>query len=442
MKHYKNDIKRTLNLAVPVIIGQLGHMMMGVVDTLMVGKIGPVPLAAASVSNGVFIIVMIVGLGISMAISPLVARSHGAQEEKQCGVILRQGLLVNMISGLVLFIILYFLANIIAHLDQPEEIIEQAIKYTKTLAWSILPVMLFQTYRQYSEGLSIMRPAMMVTLSANIINIFANWVFIFGNLGMPAMGLVGAGYATISSRVFMAIALIWYITKAKKYKPFDPTLHYKKVDWQIMKKLLSIGLPSGLQYFFEVSAFAGSAVIIGWIGTNALAAHQIALNMASITFMFALGVSAAGTVRVGNAVGMKSKEKIRKAGFTALFIGASVMGSFGIMFIVFRTFLPTLYINNESVVNIASSLLIIAAIFQISDGAQAVGLGILRGMADVKAPTIITFLAYWIVGLPSGYLLAFNFGLGVQGVWIGLSLALTVSAVLLFVRFNHRSKRI
>lgn len=440
MKFHKKDIRQTLNLATPVIIGQLGHMMMGVVDSVMVGKIGAAPLAAASISNGIFIVVLILGYGISMAISPLVAKHHGAREYEACGIVLRQGLLVNIITSVVLFVILFFIADIIAYLNQPEEIIDQSIKYTKTLAWSMIPVMLFQTYRQYAEGLSIMRPAMVVTLTANIINIFTNWIFIFGNLGMPALGLVGAGVATFCSRFYMATALIWYVSKAPRFKPFDPSLHYKKIDRGIMKKILQIGLPSGFQYFFEVSAFAGSAIIIGWLGTNALAAHQIALNLASITYMFALGISAAATVRVGNAVGMKSNEKIRNAGFTAIIIGASVMGCFGLIFVLLRAFLPTLYISNELVIQIASSLLIIAAVFQIFDGTQAVGLGILRGIADVKVPTAFTFLAYWIVGLPAGYLLAFNFEMGVQGVWVGLSISLMVSAILLSLRFNAKSK--
>jgi MATE family multidrug resistance protein len=442
MEIHRKDIKQTINLATPIIIGQLGHMMMGVVDSVMVGKIGAAPLAAASISNGIFIIILILGYGISMAISPLVAKHHGAKEFEKCGIILRQGLIVNLVTSLILFTALFFVADIIAYLNQPEEIIDQAIKYTKTLGWSIIPVMLFQTYRQYAEGLSIMRPAMVVTLTANIINIFTNWIFIFGNLGMPAFGLVGAGIATFSSRLYMAIALIWYISSSRRFKPFDPTLHYKKIDWTIMKKILEIGLPSGFQYFFEVSAFAGSSIIIGWIGTNALAAHHIALNLASITYMFALGVSAAATVRVGNAVGFKSQDKIRNAGFSAILMGASVMGFFGIIFVTFRNIFPTFYIADLDVIQIASSLLIIAAFFQIFDGTQAVGLGILRGIADVKAPTVFTFLAYWIVGLPVGYVLGFNFDLGVQGVWIGLSIALAVSAMLLSFRFNFRSKSV
>ena len=440
MEIHRKDIKQTINLATPIIIGQLGHMMMGVVDSVMVGKIGAAPLAAAAISNGIFIIILILGYGISMAISPLVAKHHGAKEYKKCGVILRQGLIVNTTTALFLFAALFFVSDIIAYLNQPQEIIEQAIKYTKTLAWSMIPVMLFQTYRQYAEGLSIMRPAMVVTLTANIINVFANWVFIFGNLGMPAFGLVGAGIATFSSRVYMAIALIWFITSSKQFKPFDPTLHYKKIDWSIMKKILQIGLPSGFQYFFEVSAFAGSSIIIGWMGTNALAAHQIALNLASITYMVALGISAAATVRVSNAVGLKSKEKIRNAGFSALLMAASSMGFFAIIFVTFKTILPSFYIADNAVIQIASTLLIIAAFFQVFDGTQAVGLGILRGIADVKAPTVITFLAYWVVGLPVGYILGFNFDMGVQGVWIGLSIALAISAILLSLRFNHRSK--
>jgi MATE family, multidrug efflux pump len=210
----------------------------------------------------------------------------------------------------------------------------------------------------------------------------------------------------------------------------------------VIKKILSLGLPSGIQYFFEVGAFSFAVVMVGWLGTKQQAAHQIAINLASISFMAVLGISVAGSIRVGNAVGMRDISETRRAGFTASLLGASVMLVSGLIFILFRNFLPTLYINDQEVISYASSLLIIAALFQLSDGTQAVGIGILRGLTDVKIPTAITFIAYWIVGLPVGYLLGFTFGLNVQGIWIGLLLGLTTSAILLTLRFNSRSKHL
>jgi MATE family multidrug resistance protein len=384
---------------------------------------------------------MIFGIGLSMAISPLTAMAMGAKKYSECGVVFRQGLLVNIIAGIGLTIAIIFGADIIRFLNQPEEIIEQGAAYMRILAYSVVPVMVFQTYKQFSEGLSLMRPAMVITLLANIINVFANWVLIYGNLGVPALYLPGAGWATFSTRLLMSIAFLLYVSISIRYKPYDPTLHYRRIDFSMIKKILRIGVPGGLQYLFEVGAFVGSAIIIGWLGTNELAAHQIAINLASISFMVALGISAAATIRVGNAVGRDDRAGIRNAGITAFLLSASVMGTFGIIFIVFRWFLPTLYIDNPEVIEIAASLLIIAALFQLSDGTQAVGIGLLRGLADAKIPMFITFIAYWIVGLPGGYLLGFTFGYGVQGIWFALFAALTVSAILLTTRFMIKSKQ-
>jgi MATE family multidrug resistance protein len=438
--NYSKELKETIKLAYPVIIGQLGHMMMGVVDSVMVGKIGAAPLAASAIAHGLFMVFMIFGIGLSMAISPLTAMAMGARRYSECGVVFRQGLLVNIIGGIVITIAIIFGADIIRYLNQPEEIIEQGAAYMRILAYSVIPVMVFQTYKQFSEGLSLMRPAMVITLLANIINVFVNWVLIYGNLGMPALHLPGAGWATFSTRLLMALSFYMFVRLSVRYKPYDPTLHYHRIDFSMIKKILRIGIPSGMQYFFEVGAFVGSAIIIGWFGTNALAAHQIAINLASISFMVALGISAAATIRVGNAVGRDDRTGVRNAGITAFILSAIVMGAFGFIIIVFRWLLPTLYIGNPDVIQIAASLLIIAALFQLSDGTQAVGIGLLRGLADAKFPMFITFIAYWIVGLPGGYLLGFTFGYGVLGIWFALFLALTVSAILLSTRFMIKSK--
>ena len=312
----------------------------------------------------------------------------------------------------------------------------------KIIGLSSIPLMLFQSYKQFIEGLSVMRPAMVITLLANIINALANWVLIFGKFGFPALALNGAGWATFSSRVFMAIVMMGFVMNKEFFKQFDVSFHFKSINWKVIKKILSLGLPSGFQYFFEVGAFSFAVVMVGWLGPKPQAAHQIAINLASISFMAVLGISVAGSIRVGIAVGQRDIQETRRAGFTASFLGASVMLFSGLIFIFFRNFLPSLYINDENVISIASSLLVIAALFQLSDGLQAVGIGILRGLMDVKIPTAITFIAYWVVGLPVGYLLGFTFNLGVQGVWIGLLSGLTTSAILLTLRFNSRSKHI
>ena len=442
MTDLKRHITSTLNLAYPVIIGQLGVIMMGVVDSLMVGRIGAAPLAAAALGSSLTFIVIIIGLGLSMAVTPLVAIAVGAKKYEDCGVYFRQSLLINTVFSIIITVLIFFVADLIRYFDQPVEVQLQAQSYMKIIGLSSIPLMLFSTYKQFIEGLSVMRPAMIITLLANIINAFANWILIFGNLGFPALALNGAGWATFSSRLFMALAMMGFVMNNKFFKDYDVSFHFKSINWRIIKKILSLGLPSGMQYFFEVGAFSFAVVMVGWLGAKQQAAHQIAINLASISFMAVLGISAAGSIRVGNAVGRKDIKETRRAGFTASFLGASIMFFSGLIFIFFRNFLPTLYINDKDVISIASSLLIIAAIFQLSDGFQAVGIGILRGLTDVKIPTAITFIAYWIVGLPVGYLLGFTFNLGVQGVWIGLLSGLTTSAILLTLRFNSRSKHI
>lgn len=442
MQSVKTHIKNTFILAYPVIIGQLGFIMMGVVDSIMVGKLGAAPLAAASLGNHLMIVVIVVGIGTSMAVTPLVAISVGAKKYDECGIYFRQSLLVNMVLSCVLMIVVVIGAELIIYFNQPASVSRYAISYTRILGFSAIPMMLFQTYKQFIEGLSVMRPAMVITLIANLVNAFINWILIYGNLGFPALGLDGAGWATFSSRIFMAITLLIFVMRYNYFKQYDVSFHFKSINLRIIKRILSIGLPSGFQYFFEVGAFSTAVIMVGWLGTTQLAAHQIAINLASISFMAVLGLSAAGSIRVGNAVGKQDISETRKAGFTAIFAGAAIMACSGIIFVIFRNFLPVLYVDDKSVITIASSLLIIAALFQLSDGTQAVGIGILRGLTDVKIPTAITFIAYWVVGLPVGYLLGFTFKLGVQGVWYGLLLGLTTSAVLLTLRFNAKSKHL
>jgi multidrug resistance protein, MATE family len=442
MEKIKQHIRETFKLAIPVIIGQLGFIMMGVVDSIMVGEIGAVPLAGASLGNSIFFLIFIIGVGVSMSVTPLIAILVGAEKFSECGIYFRQSFIVNFLLGLVLMTIIYFCSNLFEFLNQPVDVAIEASSYTKILAVSIIPAMFFHTYKQFIEGFSIMKPAMIIVITANIINALVNWIFIYGNLGMPALGLDGAGWATFSSRLFMAVTIAFYVMNKEYFKKYDVNFHFRNINFPVIRKILQVGLPSGFQYFFEVGAFTFAVMMIGWLGTNQLAAHQIAINLASISFMAVLGISAAGSIRVGNAVGKRDVEEVRRAGFTAILSGASIMFTAGIIFITLRNYLPALYIDNPEVISIASSLLIIAALFQVSDGTQGVGIGVLRGLTDVKIPTLITFIAYWILALPMGYVLGFILDFGVEGVWLGLLTGLTSSATMLTIRFNIKSKQL
>jgi MATE family multidrug resistance protein len=440
MLTYKKHISRTLILAVPVIIGQLGLIMMGVVDSLMVGELGADYLAAAALANHIVILILIVGLGVSMAVTPLVAISIGGGKRDEAQNLFKQSLVVNFAFGIIMTILILISSELIPYLNQPPLVTKYASSYTKILAISIIPWMIYQSYKQFIEGLSITHPPMVVTIIANIVNVFVNWLLIFGNFGFPKLELDGAGIATSASRIFMVIVMIIYVNRSKRFQEFDVSLIVRSFNNSVIKRILRLGLPSGFQYFFEVGAFSFTVVMVGWLGAKSLAAHQIAINLASISFMAVTGISAAGGIRVGNAVGKGDIKETRKAGFSAVILGASIMFCAGLIFVTLRNYLPSLYISDQDVISIASSLLVIAALFQLSDGTQAVGIGILRGLTDVKAPTLITFIAYWIIGLPVGYILGFIFELGVQGVWIGLLIGLTVSALMLTLRFNYKSK--
>ena len=441
MSGYKFHIKETISLAYPVVIGQLGHMMLGVVDTLMVGRIGAVPLAASSLVNGLILLILVLGIGMSVALTPLISIAKGADNHDECGVILRQGLLVNVVFAILLMLVVYFLSDLIHYMNQPPEVARYAESYLKILSISIVPFMVFQTYKQFSEGLSFTKPPMVILLISNVINAFGNWVLIYGNLGFPRLELDGAGYSTLITRVFIAVALFLYIRTAKSFKEYDPSLHFRSINWKMIKQIITLGIPGGFQMFFEVGAFAFAAVMIGWIGTNELAAHQIAMNLASITYMVGLGIGMAATIRVGYYYGKKDLRGIKEAAYTAFGIIAVIQTGFAIIFFVLRNFLPTLYIDDANVIEIASSLIIIAGIFQIVDGLQAVGVSILRGLTDITATMIIAFISFWVFGLPTAYLLGFTFGLGVQGVWISFVVGLSLAALLFFLRFRNFLKK-
>ena len=436
---YLRQSRITFLLAYPVMLSQLGQILVGVSDSVMVGQLGTAPLAGVSLGNSIFVLFLTFGIGISYGITPLVAKADGERDNKQIIDVLKNGVLVNGITGLILFILLYLTSFIFPYLNQPEEVIILAKPYFIVISFSIIPFMVFQVFRQFAEGLSLTKQAMMITVSGNILNIFFNYLLIFGKLGFPAYGLMGAGIATLISRIYMALAMILFVGYGRFFKPYWAHFNKKGFNKRIIRNILNIGLPSGMQFIFEVGAFSLAAIMIGWLGATSLAAHQIAINLAAITYMMATGLAAATTIRVGNQLGRKDYRSMRLVGFTGIYMSAIFMGLNALILIFGRHFFPSLYIGEPEVIEIASSLLFIAAIFQLSDGIQVVGLGALRGMADVKIPTLITLVAYWILALPLGYIFGFTLNMGAFGIWIGLLVGLTIAAVLLYIRFDKLS---
>ncbi|MBU1100175.1 MAG: MATE family efflux transporter [Bacteroidetes bacterium] len=442
MSNLKQHIKETLILAIPISIGQLGHIMMGVVDSVMVGHVGAAQLAASSLVNGFYFLIVVLGIGMTSAITPLVSIALGAGKKSECGVILNQGFIVNFIFSVIILTVLYFASGLIEYLNQPEEVTVLSISYLRILAFSSIPFLVFQVYRQFCEGVSVVIPPMIIALMANLANVFFNWVWIYGKLGFEPMGLDGAGYSTLFTRSLMALAMVVFVFKTKKFSEYHIHFRMKEVTPIIIKKLIAIGIPSGFQYFLEVGSFAFAAVMIGWIGSVPLAAHQIALNLASVTYMVVLGITSAGTIRVSNAFGNKNIQRVKEAGFTTLLLAGTLMGTSGLFFIITRNFLPTLYIDNEIVIGIASNLIIIAALFQIFDGLQAAGIAVLRGLTDVKIPMFISLFSYWGISIPVAALLGFAFDLGAIGIWIGLSVGLALVAFITIYRFTKISHRL
>ena len=409
--------------------------MVGVADNMMVGQVGYIPLAGASLGNAIFFFVMVFGLGMSFAITPLVGFAHGQGNNKECGQVLRHGLILNTLIAVLLLILLFIATNYLHLMGQEDAVVEQAKPYLLVISFSIIPFLVFQSFRQYSEGLSMTKVPMVVSVSMNVLNIVLNYLLIYGKFGFPELGLLGAGIATLIARTIMALVMAIYVLSNQRFKPFLDGMGLKNLDMKVIRDLLRIGVPGGLQFIFEVGAFSMAAIMMGWIGAAALAAHQIAINLASITYMTVAGLGAAAAIRVGNQLGRKDYPTMKKAAMTLIAMGVGLMVIFASIFVVAKDYLPLLYNNELEVVAIASSMLIFAALFQISDGVQVVALGALRGMKDVKIPTLITFIAYWLVSLPLGYFLSFYLDYGPNGIWFALFLGLTISAVWVMIRF-------
>jgi MATE family multidrug resistance protein len=423
-------------------LSHLGQMSVQVADNMMVGRIGKEPLAASSFANSLFVVFLVMGIGMSFAITPQTAQADGENDTPKLTAILKHGILVNGLFGLLLSSVLFFGDEVMWYFSQPEIVVVLAIPYLKVIALSLIPFMVFQAFRQFAEGLGFTKQAMYITIIANLLNVFLNYVFIFGKFGFEPMGLYGAGLATFISRIIMAMLMVAYVYYNHRFAPYWKEFTFGNFSMELALNNLKLGIPMAFQLIFEVTTFSIAAIMIGWLGTVPLAAHQIAINMASVSYMVALGISTAAMIRVGNQLGKKDYVTMRNAVLTSFIMAIGLMSVAAVAFIVGRNFLPTLYIEDPEVVKQAAVLLIVAGLFQLSDGVQVIGLGALRGMSDVKIPTIITLISYWAIGLPLGYVLGFTFGLDALGVWYGLLAGLSIAAVLLFIRFNSQSKKL
>jgi MATE family multidrug resistance protein len=429
----------------------LGHTFVAFADNIMVGQLGTAELAAVSLGNSFVFIAMSLGIGFSTAITPLVAEADGAGNKADGKSALKHGLVLCSVLGLSLFGIILLLKPIMYLMKQPPEVVELAMPYLDLVAFSLVPLIIFQAFKQFSEGLSQTKYPMYATIIANVVNIVLNYLLIFGSFGFPKMGIVGAAIGTLISRLIMVV-YIWFLLKGKKkFHDYVTGFNFKLIEKRVMRKIISLGFPSALQMFFEVAIFTAAIWISGVLGKNAQAANQIALNLSSMTFMFGMGLGVAAMIRVGNQKGLLNFKELRRIAQSIFFLTLLVEIVFAILFLWGRDWFPTLYLDvddtknmadNTEVIFLAGQLLLVAAFFQISDGIQVVVLGALRGLQDVKIPTLITFIAYWLIGFPISYYLGLYTDFGSVGIWIGLLTGLTASAIMLYIRFNYLTKKL
>ncbi len=440
---YKHHYRDNLSLAIPVVISQLGHILVQTADTIIVGHFaGTVPLAAVALASGIFSIVLVIGLGISYGITPLIAQNNGRNNFTECGRLLSNSLFINIIAGIILFTFTFLASRfLLDHLDQTPAVVSQAKPFLFLLGLSIIPMLVFNTFKQFAEGLGFTKQAMTISIWGNIFNVCLGIILVKGMFGISPMGVRGVGYSTLSDRCIMAIVMCTYVFKSHNFKKYLKEFILTNINRQRCMQILRIGAPVALQYTFEITAFSVAGILIGTIGYKQQAAHLIALNMAAITYMMASGLSGAAAIKSGNYFGNNEHQKLRHSAISNYHIVLIFMCVTASVFTIFNHLLPWIYTSDKTVIAIAAQLLIIAALFQLFDGTQVVGLGILRGMGDVNIPTIITFLAYWVIGLPVGYVLGLQMNLGVKGVWYGLVLGLMVSSILLFFRFQFISKK-
>jgi len=432
----------TLRLAIPIIIGELAQMALHIIDTAMVGAISYKQLAAAALVINAMNIPFVLGIGMTISVSQMVSMAHGRKDPKAVSHYLFNGFCLCALTAILISLLLVFGRNVLGHLGQDPEVVTLALPFMELMGYSIIPMLLFMTLKQFADGLEFTRTAMILSLASMPLNIFLNWLLIYGNWGFPRLELVGAGWATFITRSAILFALLLVVLK---HKTFAPYINEAATQWKLRKKtwkeLLNIGVPSSLQIGMEAGAFAVSGIIIGTISAVAHAAHQIALSCAAFTFMVSMGLAQAGSIRVSNAFGRKDWPKITLIGKSTLFTALIYGMLCAILFIAFRHQLPEAFTKNNEVQVMAGFLLLFAAIFQISDSTQAIGAGLLRGIKDVKRPTFLIAIAYWVIGIPVGYVLAFHTGMGAPGMWTGLIVGLSVASLFLIMRFIKMTKR-
>lgn len=446
IKEYLPYYKRNLKVALPVMLTQLGASLVGLFDSMMVGHYATVDLAAVSFANALFFMAMVFAMGALMAITPLVGIQMGemnimpekkADIRQKIAVLFQNGMLFTMLQSALMLILLGGCIPFLSYFGQEPEVIEVARPYYILIVVSLVPFLVFTFFKQFLEGLGNTLVAMIITLAMNGLNILLNWIFIYGHWGAEAMGATGAGIGSLISRVGMALCFGLAMWFHKDWKYYIQTFSWRNFSWSEIKQQIKLGFPIGAQTFLETFTFAASFVIIGWISKEALAAHQVANQIADMTFMIALGVGAATTIRVSHQLGEKNIVGVRMASNASIHLVLVINTIGAALMIGLRHYIPMLFTEDQEVIAIASKLIVIAGLFQYADGLQAVGAAMLRGITDVKVPMVIAFVAYILVGLSVGLVCAFPIGMGAAGIWIGFIFGLSLAAICFHIRFRR-----
>ncbi|RTY83510.1 MATE family efflux transporter [Flavobacterium sp. LS1P28] len=451
LSQYFKEFSYNIRLAYPIILGMLGHTLIGIVDNFMVGKLGSTELAAVSLGNSFIFIALSIGIGFSTAITPLVAEADAEKEEDKIRSIFHHGLLLCTVLGVALFILTVLSKQIMYLMHQPKEVADMAAPYIDWVAFSLIPVIIYQGYKQFADGLAKTKYSMYAILMANVVHIFFNYVLIYGIWIFPKLGILGAALGTVISRIMMVVFMHYLIKRNAALKRYFKNFSFKEIRKSVLKKIINLGLPSAMQMLFEVALFTAAIWLSGSIGKNSQAANQIALILSSSTFMVAMGLSVAAMIRVSHTKGMNDYKELIVVARSIFLLAIILETFFAIIFVAFHQYLPHLFLNmsdsaqmidNSEIITITSKLLLVAAVFQISDGIQVVVLGALRGLQDVKIPMYITFVSYWVIGFPISYYLGNYTNLKAVGIWIGLLAGLTAAALFLYIRFARLTRKL
>src|SRR5215813_11673272 len=443
LSHIRQELRPTINLAVPLVLAELGWMTMGIVDTVMVGHLpnSAVAIGAVALSSNVFTTIALFGLGLLLGLDTLVSQAFGAGKREDCHRSLVNSIYLSIALTPLLLIPVWLLPRFFRAVGANAEVVALSVPYINALAWGLLPLLLFFALRRCVQAMNMVRPVAFALISANIINAVGNYVLIYGEWGFPRMGVPGSGWSTTLSRAYMALVLLVYLLWYDRKHRTDLLNTPIDIDFPRIKRLLALGFPAAMQFTLEGGVFATVTALIARLGAIPLATHQIALNTVAFTYMVPLGIASAAAVRVGQALGRKDPRAATVAGGTAIFIGASFMTLAGVVLLAVPEWIARIYTTEVNVIRNTAALLAAGAAFQLFDGIQSVATGALRGAGDTRTPMLCHFTAYWIVGLPLGAWLCFRRGWGALGLWIGLSLALILIGIVLLVVWRRKTRQ-